>query len=129
MFRKTILAAVAATALTFTPGLGTGQANANPPYSYRYHHGYYPAPVIVTPVVSVVTPVVVTPVVPVVVTPVVPVVTPVVVTPACHQYDVYFRPNCNAPWQLGGCFTSRYGAEHRLGFYQAQNFEGYIAVR
>jgi hypothetical protein len=123
MFRKTILAAVAAVALTVAPELGTSNADASPPYKgyvqhnydhhdyyhhdyyhhdYYHHHGYYPGPVIVSPVV---------------------------VTPVYCQFDVYFRPNCNLPWQFGGTFSTRYGADQRLDLYRAQGCEAYIAMR
>jgi hypothetical protein len=111
MFHKTILAAVAAVALTVTPGLGTSNADAHPPVGYYhhdyYHHDYYHHHGYCPPVI----------------------VSPVVVTPVCHQFEVYFRPGCNMPWQCGGTFTTRFGADQRMSFYQSQGCESYIAMR
>lgn len=115
MFRKTILTAVAALGLTFTPGLMTSTAEANGPYDHHHEAPRYYRPVIRTPLLVVQSPIVVQ--------------TPVVVAPVCRSYEVFYRDNCNAPWVCGGTFTSRYAADARMSYYQTHNFESYVAVR
>jgi hypothetical protein len=114
MFRNTILAVVAAAAVTVAPELGTSNADAHPPAYCRpvYRHPVYCRPVVVRPVYC---------------APVV--VRPVYVQPVCVHYEVFYRPNCNAPWVCGGNFESRYAAEGRVGYYHSQHFESYMAVR
>jgi hypothetical protein len=105
MFRYTILAVVAAAAVTVAPELGTSNADAHPPaYYYRpeYRHPVYYPPVVVRPVY---------------------------VQPVCVHYEVFYRPNCNAPWVCGGSFESRYAADGRVGYYRSQHYESYMAVR
>jgi hypothetical protein len=106
MFTKTICAALATVALTVAPGVGTSTADAHPPSYYHYHH-YHP-PVYYRPYCP---------------------PTVVVVTPVCYQYEVFYRPNCNCPWQCGGTFASRYAAQARANYYQSQSFEAYVAMR
>jgi hypothetical protein len=116
MFRKTILAAMAAVGLIAAPGLGVSSVQAaHPPLRGGFHREVIVrhAPVIVRP--RYVAPVCVAP--------------RVYVAPVFCHYDVFYRANCNVPWQFGGIYNNAGDAATSVTVLQSQGFEAYSAVQ